>query len=75
MSSNHHTFISAMLSFDDPTIRFTRFETDSFTAYLEIFELINKNFAQCMFLDLYVLIDKTLYPRVKLPPQLITKTN
>ena len=47
MSSNRHTFISAMLTFDDPATRFARFETDSFPAYLELFELINKNLAQC----------------------------
>ena len=58
MSYNHFTFISATLTFDDPTTQSARFET---AAYREVFELINDNFAHWIFADPYVAIEKLLY--------------
>ena len=62
MSYNRHTFISAMLTLDDPSTRSTRFDTDRFAAYCKVFIMINQNFAKFMCPDAYLAIDETLYP-------------
>ena len=57
MGYNSHAFISERLTFDDPTTLSACFETERLATYREVFELINKNFAQGMLSDPCVAIN------------------
>ena len=62
MSRLRYAFISAHLCFDDFQSRQERWQGDRFTAFREIFEKCNENFAKAMVPSDYLTIDETLYP-------------
>ena len=62
ISRNRFKFLFAHITFDDHTMRPTRWQHDQFAAFCEMFEEFNKNDGKFLVPDDYLLLDEILYP-------------